>query len=485
MWLSRPTQSVYRIAPRIPSLPFPPLRGGRGRPLPPLFRGSFVLGHYPGRRSGEELRQTSLDLAGLLVMDPVGRVEEDQAAVVAEVDARLGHLPPEETIAGAPEEQRRHLDARAGGARRRHAEGGAVPVDHGGDGAGLGPGLAGESEVGLGEGAGTAGDGEGTDAVGPIAPAQVDLGQPRQLEEEDVPAPTALGAVVEQVTPHDVRVRDVEQRQAVEAPREVDAHPPGDGASPVVAGEAGALAAGVVDQPDHVSGQPIEAVGGDAARLVAQVVAALVGDQDAVSRRGEGLDVAVPAIPELGKPVQQDEQPALRRTGLDGVKADAVGGDDAVPQLDRHAECPRLPPASLWARHQSPFSPCPHHPSPKGRQGAIWDTAGIRRFQDCAGSAPAADSIRMRSQDGSNSPRPPSKARPIPATPSSSPGSARQLSVTASSPIWKLRYPASPRPGWRKSRAASNQRRPTARSPGSPGSWYMRVEGCGRPAGAG
>src|SRR6202043_544770 len=44
MWLSRPTQSVYRIAPRIPSLPFPPLRGGRGRLLPPLFRGSFVLG---------------------------------------------------------------------------------------------------------------------------------------------------------------------------------------------------------------------------------------------------------------------------------------------------------------------------------------------------------------------------------------------------------------------------------------------------------
>jgi type IV secretory pathway VirJ component/protein-S-isoprenylcysteine O-methyltransferase Ste14 len=55
--LSRPTQSVYRIAPRIPSIPFlpagmprlatggaaAPLRGGRGRPLPPLFRGEFRL----------------------------------------------------------------------------------------------------------------------------------------------------------------------------------------------------------------------------------------------------------------------------------------------------------------------------------------------------------------------------------------------------------------------------------------------------------
>src|SRR5579864_9052516 len=39
MWLSRPTQSVYRIAPRIPSIPFPPLRGGRGRPLPLSDRG--------------------------------------------------------------------------------------------------------------------------------------------------------------------------------------------------------------------------------------------------------------------------------------------------------------------------------------------------------------------------------------------------------------------------------------------------------------
>src|SRR6202023_1446696 len=35
MWLSKPTQSVYRVAPRIPSLPSPPPRGGRARP-PPL-----------------------------------------------------------------------------------------------------------------------------------------------------------------------------------------------------------------------------------------------------------------------------------------------------------------------------------------------------------------------------------------------------------------------------------------------------------------
>jgi hypothetical protein len=42
MWLSRPTPSVYRTSPRIPSIPFPPLRGGRGRPLP-LFDGSCVL----------------------------------------------------------------------------------------------------------------------------------------------------------------------------------------------------------------------------------------------------------------------------------------------------------------------------------------------------------------------------------------------------------------------------------------------------------
>src|ERR1700726_88822 len=49
MWLSRPTQSVYRIAPRIPSIPFPPLRVGRGRPLPPLFRGASCL-QLPGCR---------------------------------------------------------------------------------------------------------------------------------------------------------------------------------------------------------------------------------------------------------------------------------------------------------------------------------------------------------------------------------------------------------------------------------------------------
>src|SRR6202166_2015898 len=42
MWLSEPTQSIYRSAPASPRSPSHP-PGGRGRPLPPLFRGSIFL----------------------------------------------------------------------------------------------------------------------------------------------------------------------------------------------------------------------------------------------------------------------------------------------------------------------------------------------------------------------------------------------------------------------------------------------------------
>jgi hypothetical protein len=66
MWLSRPTQSVYRIAPRIPSFPFLPAGmprlatggaaatppGGKGTPPPPL-RWEF---------DAEKLLHTRLDL---------------------------------------------------------------------------------------------------------------------------------------------------------------------------------------------------------------------------------------------------------------------------------------------------------------------------------------------------------------------------------------------------------------------------------------
>ena len=133
----------------------------------------------------------------LLVLDPVARFRhEDEAAVVAEVDAGLGHLAAEEAVFLAPEQQGGHADAGGGGGLRLGAQGGAVPVDHGADLAGLGPGLAIEGEVGVAEGARTAGALERLDATGEIIFPEGMLGQPGELEEEDVGALLPLRGVL-------------------------------------------------------------------------------------------------------------------------------------------------------------------------------------------------------------------------------------------------------------------------------------------------
>jgi hypothetical protein len=80
-----------------------------------------------------------------------------------------------------------------------------------------------------------------------------------------------------------------------------------------------------IDEPQHILGEPVERVGGDPGGLVGQIVAALVGGEDAQPGSGQPRDLMPPAVPEFRKPMQQDDQWPIRRTRGGGVQPDAVG----------------------------------------------------------------------------------------------------------------------------------------------------------------
>ena len=55
-----------------------------------------------------------------------------------------------------------------------------------------------------------------------------------------------------------------------------------------------------------------------------QIIAALVRHEDPEPGVRQGLDLVPPAVPELGKPVQQDDERTFRRSGVRDMEADAV-----------------------------------------------------------------------------------------------------------------------------------------------------------------
>ncbi len=128
--------------------------------------------------------------------------------------------------------------------------------------------------------------------------------------------------------------------------RMVVREPPADRAAQVVADHHRPLAAGEVEQADHVPRERIERVGVHAGRLLAGVVAALVRREDAVAGRGERGDLLAPAVPELGEAVQQHHQRSVPGPGRDHVQLDAVGLDEELPM---HAS-PLAPPDAVHTR---------------------------------------------------------------------------------------------------------------------------------------
>jgi hypothetical protein len=68
-------------------------------------------------------------------------------------------------------------------------------------------------------------------------------------------------------------------------------------------------------------------VSGNSGRLAGGVVAALVGSDHAKACIRERSYVIVPAIPELGKTMEQDNHRPFLRTGSHGVQANVTIGE--------------------------------------------------------------------------------------------------------------------------------------------------------------
>ena len=88
-----------------------------------------------------------------------------------------------------------------------------------------------------------------------VAEREEDLGQPRDLEEEHVPAARELARVLAQVLRHDGGMRAVHDGEPPRALGTVHGELPRDGAAPVVPDDGRVARAEGVDQAVHVGDQ--------------------------------------------------------------------------------------------------------------------------------------------------------------------------------------------------------------------------------------
>jgi hypothetical protein len=75
--------------------------------------------------------------------------------------------------------------------------------------------------------------------------------------------------------------------------------------------------------------ESIDVVGAASLRFVAQIVASLVRRPYAEAFTCEGRDLVTPTPPEFRKSVQQENWPAVRRTGLDNMQRNPVRRNSA------------------------------------------------------------------------------------------------------------------------------------------------------------
>ena len=154
--------------------------------------------------------------------------------------------------------------------------------------------------------------------------AKGSFGKPRELEEEHVPTAAKLAAIGFQKAAHDGGVRDVEDGEFGDTMRMEERHAPGNGGAPIVASKENTLLGELIGDGEDIRNEMGKRVRGNASRLGACVVTALIGDDDAKTRRGERLDLPVPGIPKFGKTVEEKNDRSVRAAGGDGVEFDGA-----------------------------------------------------------------------------------------------------------------------------------------------------------------
>lgn len=150
------------------------------------------------------------------------------------------------------------------------------------------------------------------------------FGKPRELEEKHVPTAAKLAAIGFQKAAHDGGMRDVEDGKLGDAMRMEEHHAPRDGGAPIVACKENTLLGELIGDGEDIRNEMGKRVRGNASRLGACVVTALIGHDDAKTRRGERLDLLVPGIPKFGKTVEEKNDGSIRAASGDGVKFDGT-----------------------------------------------------------------------------------------------------------------------------------------------------------------
>src|SRR5689334_10768961 len=117
-------------------------------------------------------------------------------------------------------------------------------------------------------------------------------------------------------------MRDVEDGKFGDTMRMEERHAPGNGGAPIVASEENTLLGKLIGDGEDIGNEMGKRVGGNASGLAAGVVAALIGDDDAKTRRGEWLDLLVPGIPKFGKTVEEKNDGSILAASGDGVEFD-------------------------------------------------------------------------------------------------------------------------------------------------------------------
>ena len=168
----------------------------------------------------------------------------------------------------------------------------------------------------------------------PVIGADGAFGQPGQLEEEHVPGLGDLAARPAQGLEHPAGMGDVEDGQALHHIGVGHRQQPGDCRPPVVSGHARLRSPPLGDQLADVAGQPPRLVGGGLSRLGGQVVAAHIWRDGAKARRGQSRDLVAPAVPEVGKAVEQHDRGTVSRTRLDEVQPNLGQLGISLAQVD-------------------------------------------------------------------------------------------------------------------------------------------------------
>ena len=264
------------------------------------------------------------DAGGFLVLEPVrGVCEGVEFSGVAVAEAAVGHSGEQEGVLFAPENAGGDMDL---GVREFGAvtEGGAIPVHSGGEGAGLRPGGAILREIIGGERVRATGIHQSADAEAEIVGRENEFGEPRKLEKEHVPTTADLAEIGTKVAVHNTGMRDVEDGEFSDALRVEESGGPGDGGAPVVAGKEKLFGVELIGDGEDVGDEMGHGVVGGAAGFAAEIVAALVGDNDAEAGVGERRDLLVPGIPEFGKAVEKDDDGGIGWARGYGVKFDGA-----------------------------------------------------------------------------------------------------------------------------------------------------------------